>query len=93
MSNVSNEYNKAIREHYLNDSERIENDNEDKWANRAEAIGYYSGKIITGYLIGYVLGTILAFLFLWFYVIKPLVIPILQAIINPILKNLNMNGW
>lgn len=83
MPNDNQSYNQAVKKHYLSDPDRQDYDSDVKKSNRAEAVGYYSMKIISGYLIGNVIGAILAIIFLWFYVIKPWVLPIVHALIDP----------
>lgn len=83
LKNNDKKYNQVVKDHYISDPDRQEYERDIKNSNRAEAIGYYSMKIVSGYLIGYVIGTILGILFLWFYVIKPWVLPILHALIDP----------
>ncbi len=82
MSNKEIQYNKAVRDHYKNDSDRQEFDREQKSRDRVEALGYYSSKIITGYLIGCVIGAILGCMFVYYIFIKPWVIPIIKYLFN-----------
>jgi len=75
-----NYYNDTVKSSYENDSDRVEYDKAIRDANRAEAIGYYASKAISGYLIGYAIGVVLGCLFVYYFMIEPFVLPILRYI-------------
>lgn len=79
MSNKEVKYNQVVKGHYLNDPDRMDYDQSNNAARRAEALGYYSGKIISGYLVGYVIGAIFAFVFLYYYIVKPFILPFIKV--------------
>ena len=83
MSNQQ-DYNKAVKDLYNNNSERKEHDARLESARTANTTGYFAGKIISGYIAGYCIGTILGIWFVWVFMIDPFVLPICRVIYHVI---------
>ena len=76
------DYNKAVKGIYQNNSDRIERDERKQSANRSEATGYYVGKIITGYVTGYCIGVLLGIWFVYHFIVAPILFPLWDAIVK-----------
>ncbi len=72
-------YNKAIRESYISDPDRIDEEHQIKRARRADSMGYYARKFIVGYMWGYLLGVLLGIWFVYKFLFEPFLIPLYQA--------------
>lgn len=72
-------YHEAMRKYYDHDESRMARNNSDRRTRLSESMGYYAGKIVSGYIIGYIIGTVLGCWFVYAYIVKPIVIPVLLA--------------
>ncbi len=75
-------YHDALRDYYNNDENRIMQEKADKQSRIYNSMGYYTGKIVSGYIIGCIIGTILGLWFIWAMLIEPWVIPIIKIFLG-----------
>lgn len=80
--NLKMKYHDTLREYYNNDEKRLMQEEANKSERMYDSTGYYTGKIISGYIAGYVVGAILAFWFIWSLIIDPWVIPIVKIFLG-----------
>jgi ABC-type nitrate/sulfonate/bicarbonate transport system permease component len=75
-------YHEKMRNYYDNDEIRLAQAKADRREAMSESMGYYAGKIISGYFIGSIFGAILAFWFIWYFIVEPWVIPIVKIFLD-----------